>query len=75
MTALPAFPGGYNSYATAANNRGQVVGWAENGVHDPACDPSFQVLRERLSLFGSGSQGLSISRLSRFFSLLVSISF
>ena len=35
MTALPPFPGGYNSYATAANNRGQVVGWAENGVHDP----------------------------------------
>lgn len=47
MTALPAFPGGYNSYATAANNRGQIVGWAENGVHDPTCDPNFQVLQFR----------------------------
>jgi probable HAF family extracellular repeat protein len=37
MTALPPFEGGHNSYATAANNRGQVVGWAENGVHDPTC--------------------------------------
>lgn len=47
MTALPAFPGGYNSYATAANNRGQIVGWAENGVHDPTCDPAFQTLQFR----------------------------
>jgi probable HAF family extracellular repeat protein len=44
MTPLPAFPGGYSSYATGANNRGQVVGWAENGVHDPSCDTNFQVL-------------------------------
>jgi probable HAF family extracellular repeat protein len=47
MTALPAFPGGFNSYATAANNRGQIVGWAENGVHDPSCDPAFQILQFR----------------------------
>jgi len=47
MTALQAFPGGYNSYATAANNRGQIVGWAENGVHDPSCDPAYQVLQFR----------------------------
>jgi uncharacterized membrane protein len=45
MTELPPFPGGYNSYATAANNRGQVVGWAETGVHDLTCDPNFQVLQ------------------------------
>jgi uncharacterized membrane protein len=45
MTQLPPFPGGYNSYATAANSRGQVVGWAETGVHDPTCDPAFQILQ------------------------------
>ena len=47
MLPLPPFAGGYNSYATAANNRGQIVGWAENGVHDPSCDPAFQVLQFR----------------------------
>ena len=47
MTALRPFPGGYNSYATAANNRGQIVGWAENGVRDPTCNPNFQVLQFR----------------------------
>jgi probable HAF family extracellular repeat protein len=52
MTALPAFPGGYSSYATAANNRGQVVGWAENGVHDPTCDPLFQILQFRAAIWG-----------------------
>jgi probable HAF family extracellular repeat protein len=53
MTALPAFPGGYNSYATAANNRGQVVGWAENGVHDSTCNPAFQILQFRAVLWGA----------------------
>jgi probable HAF family extracellular repeat protein len=47
MSPLPAFAGGYNSYATAANNRGQIVGWAENGVHDPSCNPAFQILQFR----------------------------
>src|SRR5437867_4887907 len=37
MRGLPNFPGGNNSFATGANNLGQVVGWAENGVHDPTC--------------------------------------
>jgi probable HAF family extracellular repeat protein len=37
MRALPTFPGGNNGFATGANNLGQVVGWAENGVHDPTC--------------------------------------
>ena len=52
MTALPAFPGGYNSYATAANDRGQIVGWAENGIHDPTCDPDFQTLQFRAVIWG-----------------------
>jgi probable HAF family extracellular repeat protein len=51
MSPLPAFPGGYNSYATAANNRGQIVGWAENGVHDPSCDPAFQILQFRAAIW------------------------
>src|SRR6266508_4424314 len=37
MRGLPNFPGGNNGFATGANNLGQVVGWAENGIHDPAC--------------------------------------
>jgi probable HAF family extracellular repeat protein len=47
MTALPPFPGGFSSYATGVNNKDQVVGWAENGVHDPTCDPSSQILQFR----------------------------
>ncbi len=26
---------------------GQVVGWAENGVHDPTCNTAFQILQFR----------------------------
>ena len=51
MTSLPPFPGGYNSYATGANNRGQVVGWAENGVHDSSCNTAFQILQFRAALW------------------------
>lgn len=51
LSPLPAFPGGYNSYATAANNRGQIVGWAENGVFDPSCDPAFQLLQFRAAIW------------------------
>ncbi|HMF20083.1 MAG TPA: hypothetical protein VKE98_22945, partial [Gemmataceae bacterium] len=47
MTPLPPFPGGFSSYATGVNNRGDVVGWAENGVHDPTCNPAFQILQFR----------------------------
>jgi len=51
LTSLPPFPGGYNSYATSANNQGQVVGWAENAVHDPTCNPAFQVLQFRAAIW------------------------
>jgi probable HAF family extracellular repeat protein len=37
MRGLPNFPGGNNGFATGANNLRQVVGWAENGIHDDAC--------------------------------------
>lgn len=36
MTALPTL-GGNNGFAADVNNEGQVVGWAENTVHDPTC--------------------------------------
>jgi probable HAF family extracellular repeat protein len=45
MTPLPTL-GGNNGYATAVNQRGQVVGWAETAVHDPTCDAP-QVLQFR----------------------------
>lgn len=47
MTPLPPFPGGFSSYATAVNNRGEIVGWAENGVQDPTCQTVFQTLEFR----------------------------
>jgi probable HAF family extracellular repeat protein len=56
MTPLPPFQGGYNSYATAANNLGQIVGWAENGVHDPTCDTAFQVLQFRAVIWGPNGE-------------------
>jgi probable HAF family extracellular repeat protein len=39
MTPLPTWQGGTNGFATGINNRGQAVGWAENGVEDPTCNP------------------------------------
>jgi probable HAF family extracellular repeat protein len=36
MTALPTL-GGTNGYAAGANQRGDIVGWAENTVHDSTC--------------------------------------
>lgn len=45
MKRLPTL-GGYNGFATGANNRGQVVGWAENLVEDPTCNMP-QVLQFR----------------------------
>lgn len=38
MTEIPTWPGGTNGFATGVNSRGQVVGWAENGVEDPTCN-------------------------------------
>jgi len=37
MSPLPTL-GGDNGFATGVNNRGQIVGWAENDTHDPTCD-------------------------------------
>src|SRR5437762_7320013 len=54
MRRLPNFPGGNNGFATGANNLGQVVGWAENGVHDPTCCCT-QVLQFRPAVWTLGS--------------------
>jgi probable HAF family extracellular repeat protein len=53
MRGLPPFPGGNNGFATGANNLGQVVGWAENGVHDPTCCCT-QVLQFRPAVWTLG---------------------
>src|SRR6266487_6366058 len=53
MRGLPNFPGGNNGFATGANNLHQVVGWAENGVHDNAC-VSPQVLQFRPAMWSLG---------------------
>jgi probable HAF family extracellular repeat protein len=42
MRALPTL-GGNHGFATGANSRGQVVGWAENSIHDPTCVPPQQL--------------------------------
>ncbi len=52
MRALPTL-GGPNGFATGANNRGQVVGWAENTVRDPTCQAP-QVLQFRAVIWGPG---------------------
>jgi probable HAF family extracellular repeat protein len=38
MVGLPPLHGGIDSFATGINNEGQVVGWAENGVHEATCN-------------------------------------
>jgi probable HAF family extracellular repeat protein len=54
MSPLPALQGGYDSYAAGVNNAGQVVGWAEDGVHDPTCNAPTQVLQFEAVIWGPG---------------------
>ena len=42
MRALPTL-GGNNGFATGANSRGQIVGWAETAVQDVTCVPPQQL--------------------------------
>lgn len=53
MRGLPNFPGGNNGFATGANNLGQVIGWAENDIHDTEC-VSPQVLQFRPAVWELG---------------------
>ena len=57
MRALPTL-GGNNGFATGANSRGQVVGWAENTVHDPTCVPP-QQLQFRPVVYGPNGNQIS----------------
>ncbi|HEY6578010.1 MAG TPA: hypothetical protein VIY09_01690 [Rhizomicrobium sp.] len=50
MAALPTL-GGYDGFATGINNRGQIVGWAENSTHDATCI-SPQVLQFEAMIWG-----------------------
>ena len=50
MTPLPTL-GGTHGFAAGANNPGQIVGWAENTVHDPYCVAP-QVLQFRPVVWG-----------------------
>jgi probable HAF family extracellular repeat protein len=55
LTALPTLPGGYNANAFGLNNRGEVVGFSENGIHDTTCStgsPS-QVTRFEAVVWGA----------------------
>jgi probable HAF family extracellular repeat protein len=52
MRALPTL-GGTHGFATGASNRGEIVGWAENTVLDPTCEPP-QVLQFRAVIWGPG---------------------
>lgn len=57
MRELPTL-GGNHGFATAVNNRSEIVGWAETPVHDPTCTEK-QVLQFRAALWEvkSGSTG------------------
>lgn len=54
MRALPTL-GGPNGFATSVNNRGQVVGWAENRVRDDTCTGD-QVLQFRAVRWDHGGR-------------------
>jgi probable HAF family extracellular repeat protein len=50
LTPLPTL-GGNNAMAVLSNNRGQIVGVAENAAHDPSC-PSPQILDYEAAVWG-----------------------
>jgi probable HAF family extracellular repeat protein len=45
LKPLPVIPGGHNSQAYWVNNRGEAVGFSENGTPDSSCAVPFQVRR------------------------------
>jgi probable HAF family extracellular repeat protein len=57
MTQLPGL-GGNNSIGAGNNNLGQIVGWAENAIHDPTCDPTVnQILQFEATLWHQDWRG------------------
>lgn len=59
MTKLPTL-GGNNGFAAGANDRGQIVGWAETRKHDSTCTPP-QVLGFAAVIYQTGSHRLDDS--------------
>ena len=58
MRALPTL-GGNNGQASAINNRGQIVGFAENGIVDSTCSPGTTNNRIQLPvLWEKGNHGI-----------------
>jgi uncharacterized membrane protein len=53
IRALPTL-GGHNGFATGANNRRQIVGWAQNTTLDPSCNPLHVRQQFRAVLWGPG---------------------
>jgi probable HAF family extracellular repeat protein len=62
MRALPTL-GGNNGFAAGANNRGQVVGWAENTVRDTTCVAP-QVLQFRAVIWNLKKDNIEIEELT-----------
>jgi probable HAF family extracellular repeat protein len=63
MIELPPLPGGNSSHATAANNKGQIAGYAETGVMEPGCVqfPSFpQVFLYQAVVWGLNASGAPV---------------
>lgn len=63
MRMLPTL-GGNNGYAAGANNRGQIIGWAETNVFDPSCEgagpgKSGQVLQFLPVIYGPGADAIA----------------
>jgi probable HAF family extracellular repeat protein len=54
IRALPTL-GGYNGFATGANNHRQIVGWAQNTTLDPSCNPLHVKQQFRAVLWGPGA--------------------
>lgn len=52
MSELPTL-GGTHGFAAGVNERGQIVGWSENKIHDQTCNAP-QVLQFRGTLWGPG---------------------
>lgn len=62
MSELPTL-GGPNGYASGANDRGEIVGWAETDVFDPTCEgpgpgKSGQVLQFLPVVYGPGADAI-----------------
>ncbi len=64
MRALPTL-GGNNGEASAINNRGQIVGMAEDGTVDSSCTPETTANRTQLPVCGKTAEpGLFLRRLA-----------